>query len=79
MNAPGPAPDRDWSRRDEARLKDLAEDCLPVAMIALKFGCTEGAIYAKASELGIAIAPNYALGCSAVDLRGACQAPAARA
>lgn len=55
--------EREWSAQDEARLRDLAEDWLPVAMIALKFGCSEQAVYAKASELGVEIAPNYALRC----------------
>ncbi len=49
----------DWTERDEHHLRQLADDWLPAELIGLKLGCSEDAVYEKASELGVGIAPCY--------------------
>ncbi len=59
-NADGNGADgRVWTRRDETNLRELAEECLPAPLIGLKLGCSEDEVYAKASQLGVGIAPVF--------------------
>lgn len=47
-----------WSARDKAQLKTLAKGNTPTRVIGLKIGRTPGAVYQKASELGIDLKPT---------------------
>jgi hypothetical protein len=47
-----------WTSSDEAELKRLAGADTPTRVIGLKLGRTEDAIYKKASELGVSLAPT---------------------
>ena len=49
---------KQWSSQDQANLKKLANDNTPTRVIGLKIGRSEGAIYKKASELGIKLKPT---------------------
>ncbi len=46
---------RAWTNSDVALLRRLAARNTPPAIIALKLGRSEGATYAKASALGVAL------------------------
>jgi hypothetical protein len=47
-----------WSRTDAAKLQSLARANTPTRVIGFKLGRTEGAVYTKASELGISLKPT---------------------
>lgn len=47
-----------WATGDVSTLKQLARGNTPTRIIALKLGRTEGAVQAKASELGISLKPT---------------------
>jgi hypothetical protein len=47
-----------WSRSDVSQLRTLAAGNTPTRVIGLKLGRTEGAVYSKASEKGISLAPT---------------------
>lgn len=47
-----------WSRADESALQSLANQNTPTRVIGLKLGRTEGAVYNKASELGVSLSPT---------------------
>ncbi|MGL4768296.1 MAG: hypothetical protein ACRCV6_09520 [Formosimonas sp.] len=49
---------KSWTIEDIAMLKQLARGNTPTRVIALKLGRTEGAVQAKASELGISLKPT---------------------
>lgn len=46
-----------WSNSDESRLSKLASQNTPTRVIGLKLGRTEGAVYNKASDLGVSLKP----------------------
>jgi hypothetical protein len=46
-----------WTSADEQALKKLAKQDTPTPVIGLKLGRTPGAIYTKASELGVSLMP----------------------
>lgn len=47
-----------WTSTDEKALKELAKGNTPTRVIGLKLGRTEGAIYNKAQELDVSLAPT---------------------
>jgi hypothetical protein len=47
-----------WTSQDETELRRLARVDTPTRVIGLKLGRTETAIYAKASELNVSLAPT---------------------
>lgn len=47
-----------WTDADVARLKKLIGENTPTRVIAFKLGRTEGAVYAKAHELGPSLKPT---------------------
>ena len=47
-----------WTPQDEKTLRDLVKQNTPTRVIGLKTGRTEGAIYSKASELGVSLKPT---------------------
>jgi len=47
-----------WSGPQEKQLSQLAKHNTPTRVIGLKLQRTEGAIYAKASDLGISLKPT---------------------
>lgn len=49
---------KNWSKSDEAQLKNLAKQNTPTRVIGLKLGRTEGSIRSKASELGTSLKPT---------------------
>jgi hypothetical protein len=44
---------QEWSSESKKQLREFASEHMPTRVIALKLGRTEGAIYTKASELGV--------------------------
>ena len=48
----------DWTPQDEKALRNLVNQNTPTRVIGLKLGRTEGAIYSKASELGVSLKPT---------------------
>lgn len=48
----------EWSRREVARLRELADGNTPTRVIGLKLGRTEDAVYSKASDKGISLGPT---------------------
>jgi hypothetical protein len=48
---------KDWSDADCEQLKQLAAENTPTRVIGFKLGRTEDAIYSKAAELGVSLAP----------------------
>jgi hypothetical protein len=47
-----------WSSQDEAKIDKMAGQNTPTRVIGLKLGRTPDAIYKKASELGVSLAPT---------------------
>jgi hypothetical protein len=47
-----------WTPEQRAELKHLASENTPTRIIALKTGRTPEAVYAKASEMGVALKPT---------------------
>lgn len=47
-----------WSPKDERSLRTLAGQNTPTRVIGLKLGRTEGAVYTKASDLGVSLKPT---------------------
>lgn len=47
-----------WSPQDEAKLQSLIGQNTPTRVIGLKLGRTPGAVYNKASELGLSVKPT---------------------
>ena len=47
-----------WSAADLRTLRELAQGNTPTRIIGLKLGRTEAAIYGKASQEGISLAPT---------------------
>jgi hypothetical protein len=47
-----------WAPSDVKQLRQLATHNTPTRVIGLKLGRTEAAIYAKASEEGVSLAPT---------------------
>ena len=47
-----------WSTADDDRLRELAEGNTPTRVIGLKLGRTEDAIYSRASDKGVSLAPT---------------------
>jgi len=47
-----------WTGSDKRQLKSLAEHNTPTRVIGLKLGRTAGAVYSKASELDVSLAPS---------------------
>ncbi len=47
-----------WTPSDVKQLKELAKSNTPTRVAGLKLGRTEAAIYSKASEEGISLAPT---------------------
>ena len=47
-----------WTTQDVRDLKTLVRQNTPTRVIALKLGRTESAIYAKASDEGVSLAPT---------------------
>jgi hypothetical protein len=49
---------KQWTAQDEANLQKLAKANTPTRVIGIKLGRTEAAIYGKASELDVSLAPT---------------------
>ena len=49
---------KQWTDQEVKQLKGLASGNTPTRVIGLKLGRTENAIYSKASDLGISLAPT---------------------
>ncbi len=49
---------KSWSTSDKVQLQQLAAGNTPTRVIGLKLGRTEGAVYSKASELGVSLSPT---------------------
>lgn len=49
---------RQWTSQDEASLQKLAQGNTPTRVIGIKLGRTEAAIYGKAGELDVSLAPT---------------------
>lgn len=47
-----------WTPKDVAQLKSLAAQNTPTRVIGLKIGRTESAIYTRASQKGVSLAPT---------------------
>jgi hypothetical protein len=47
-----------WTSQDIKQLKTLAKENTPTRVIGLKLGRTEDAVYSKASEQDISLAPT---------------------
>jgi hypothetical protein len=47
-----------WTPADVKQVKQLAKENTPTRVIGLKLGRTEGAVYNKASQEGISLAPT---------------------
>lgn len=47
-----------WTSDEKRELKRLARDNTPTRVIALKLGRPTAGVYAKASELGVSLAPT---------------------
>jgi len=47
-----------WSSQDQAKLQSLIGQNTPTRVIGLKLGRTPGAVYNKASELGLSLKPT---------------------
>lgn len=47
-----------WSRAEEKRLTDLAQQNTPMRVIGLKLGRTEGAVRSKAGDIGVSLKPT---------------------
>lgn len=47
-----------WTPADDARLRELADENTPTRVIGLKLGRTAGAIYARASRIGVSLKPT---------------------
>lgn len=49
---------KSWTDADVSNLKKFARENTPTRLIAYKLGRTEGAVQAKASELGLSLKPT---------------------
>lgn len=49
---------KEWTPSEVRQLKELAKGNTPTRVIGIKLGRTENAIYNKASEEGISLAPT---------------------
>ena len=49
---------KEWTSQDVSKLRSLANGNTPTRVICLKFGPTEDAVYAKASDKGITLGPT---------------------
>jgi hypothetical protein len=49
---------KDWTPREVQQLKSKAAHNTPTRIIGLDLGRTEGAVYAKASELNVSLKPT---------------------
>lgn len=47
-----------WTGGDVKQMRELAKDNTPTRVIGLKLGRTEDAVYTKASQAGISLAPT---------------------
>ena len=49
---------KQWSTADIKQLKQLAKGNTPTRVIGLKLGRTEAAVYSKAAQEGVSLAPT---------------------
>ena len=49
---------KQWTDQEVKQLKSLVSGNTPTRVIGLKLGRTENAIYSKASDLGVSLAPT---------------------
>jgi hypothetical protein len=49
---------KQWTRSNEAQLRELARENTPTRVMGIKLGRTPDAIYAKASDLGVSLKPT---------------------
>lgn len=49
---------KSWTKSDVQELKQLVKENTPTRVMSLKLGRTEGAIYNKASDLGVSVKPT---------------------
>jgi len=52
-------PGKRWSPREVATLRKLIESNSPTRVIGMRLGRKQGAIYNKASRLGVSVNPIY--------------------
>jgi len=49
---------KDWSRRDDAKLRELARENTATRVMGLKLGRTPGAVQQHASQEGVSLKPT---------------------
>jgi len=49
---------KDWTPKDNAKLRQLARENTPTRVIGLKMGRTESSIYGRAHTLGVSLKPT---------------------
>jgi hypothetical protein len=49
---------KNWASTDDSQLRKLANQNTPTRVIGLKLGRTPAAVYSRASEKGISLAPT---------------------
>jgi hypothetical protein len=49
---------KDWSRKDDAKLRELARQNTPTRVMGLKLGRTSGAVQQHASQEGVSLKPT---------------------
>jgi hypothetical protein len=49
---------KEWTKQEVKQLKELAAENTPTRVIGLKLGRTPAAVYSRASEEGISLAPT---------------------